>query len=187
MAGLPSSEIRDKIAALDALVIGLGDEFDQSADDAVGGDVEAGKRAASIDERLTRLATDRKILERALERAEASELALQEAGTAATRTRHREEAIETVHALLETAGRVDTLVASIKTALSQLSQQETAIHRSLHAAREPTSNALVGQRGIASVAFARLSAVANASEPYRQTGRSVEETARTAWRSLIED
>lgn len=182
-----SSEIRDKIAALDALVLGLGAEFDQSAEDAVGGDADAGKRAASIDERLSRLATDRRILERALERAETSEAALLEAEAAATRVRHHDEAVETARALVEVAGRVDTLIAGIKAALVELSQQETAIHRALHAARAPVTYTTVGQRGIASVALARLNSTANASDPYRQTGRSVEETARNAWRTLIED
>lgn len=187
MAVLPSSEIREKIVALDALVLGLGEEFDQSAEAAVGGDIDAGKRAASIDERLSRLATDRKILERALERAGASELASLEAETEAARVRHRVEAIETAHRLVESAGRIDTLIADIKAALVELSQQETAVHRALNAARIPATGSIVGQRGIVTIALARLNSTANASEPYRQTGRSVEETARSAWRSLIED
>ncbi|UJW75934.1 hypothetical protein [Rhizobium sp. SL42] len=187
MTSLPSTQIREKIASLDALVLGLGAEFDQSAEAAVAGNTEAGKLAASIDERLSRLATDRKILERALERAEAAEIASLEEEVTATRARHREEATERARGLVATAGRIDTLIADIKAALLELSQQETAIHKALHAARVPVTYATVGQRGIASVALARLNSTANASDPYRQTGRSVEETARNAWRSLIED
>lgn len=186
MAVLPSSEIREKIAALDGLVVGLGKEFDQSAEAAVGGDADAGRRAASIDERLSRLATDRKILERALERAEAHELALIEAEVAATRERHRCEAMESAQHLLGTARRVDTLIADIKAALIDLADQEAFIHRALNAARSPATGSIVGQRGIVTIALARLNSTA-ATEPYRQTGKSVEETARNAWRSLIED
>ena len=187
MAVLPSSEIREKITALDALVLGLGEEFDQSAEAAVGGDADAGKHAASIDERLSRLATDRKILERALERAEAAELALLEAEATATLARHRIDAADRAHGLIETARRVDVLITDIKTALAELADQETAVHRALNAARIPATGSVVGQRGIVSIALARLNSTANASDPYRQTGRSVEETARNAWRSLIED
>lgn len=185
MAGLPSSEIREKIAALDTLVLRLGEEFDSSANEAVSGDQTAGKHAAEIDQRLARLAVDRRILSRALEGAETAEAALLEAEAAATRARHRAVAVEQARALVETAGRVDTLVAGLKAALIELGQQEIAIHRALHAAREPVTNGLVGQRGIASVALARLNSTANAADPYRQTGRSVEETARSAWRTLI--
>ena len=186
MAVLPSSEIREKIAALDGLVVGLGEEFDQSAEAAVGGDADAGRRAAAIDERLSRLTTDRKILERALERSEAAELALQQAEAAAARASHRAVAVEQAQGLVETARRIDALIADIKAALIELGQQETAVHRALHAAREPMGNSLVGQRGIVSIALARLNSTA-ATEHYRQSGKSVEDTARVAWRSLIED
>lgn len=180
-------EITSRIASLDALVLSLGVEFDAAAEQAVGGDPDAGKRAAGLDEHISRLSTDRRILSRALERAETSEALKVEADAEAIRARHRADAAERVHGLVETASRIDALVTELKAALAAIGDQETAIHRALHAARVPMSNGIVGQRGIASVALARFNSMAHAAEPFRQTGKSVEATARTAWRFLLED
>ncbi|RUU85563.1 hypothetical protein EOB59_31760, partial [Mesorhizobium sp. M7A.F.Ca.MR.176.00.0.0] len=106
-----SREISEKIAGLDRLVISLGQAFDEVAVNAVAGAPDAARKAADINQRLERLAVDRRILSRALDRTQEAEAAAREAKEEVERRKHFDIAKTHARGLLTAANRIEAAIA----------------------------------------------------------------------------
>ncbi|PBB40567.1 hypothetical protein CK222_27345 [Mesorhizobium sp. WSM3866] len=182
-----SSEIGDKISALDILVQELGAEFDKTAGEAVAGVDGAGKKAAEINQRIERLGVDRLILSRALERARATEAAAREAQAEDVRRKHFDAAKGHAARLLAAASRIDAAIAEFTAALPELSEAELSVRLSLSRADHRLPGAVVGQIGLALMAVDKLTRIADGRARLNAPGKSIAETVAFAWSFLVND
>lgn len=182
-----SSEITLKLEALDRLTADLGAEFDDAAALAVDGDTQSAKLASDIDARLTRLSTDRRILDRALQRARDAEAADMEDKAAAVRRQHFEAARDHAARLLEIAGKVDAAIAVLADALPALGDAERAVKMALGRARVPLQGASAWQSGIALVAADKVAAINDGRFRMQGPGRSISDMASLAWEFLNDE
>lgn len=187
MTAVTSSDISEKIGALDSLVSELGAEFDKAATQAVAGVDGAGKKAADLNQRIERLGVDRHILSRALTRAKAAEAAAREAKAEAARRNHFEAARGHAARLLATASRIDAAIADIAAALPELSEAELSVRLSLSRAEHQLPGAVVGQVGLALMSVDKLNRLADGRARLNGPGKSIAETAAFAWSFLIND
>lgn len=184
MTSLPSS-IQERIAALDALVSTLGNDFDREAEDAVAGIADAGTRASDIDQRLARLAVDRRILSRALDKAIAVEAAALEASAEAERRRHRDAARNHITVLMDTARRADALIDELATLLPALDAPVYDIRACLRHAGVALSGGNAFQVGLSPMAVDK---VRHAVSPNKlgQEKRSLAEMVQVGWNFLFD-
>lgn len=185
MQVVTSASIRERIAALEFARAETEAEFDRQASASLGGDPEAGKRAAEADLKLTRLATDFRILERALARSEASERDAAEADAAIVRRAHHANARTSAARLLDLARQIDAATAAMLPLLREIEATEREIGGSLRLAGSPPSGGVVGQRDLAVIAMDRLTLSANGRVMFSSDQRPVAEIARAAWRDLL--
>jgi hypothetical protein len=181
-----SREIGEKIAGLDRLVTSLGLEFDDVAVNAVAGVPDAARKAAEINQRLERLAVDRRILSRALDRAHEDEAAVHKAKAEADRRKHFDTAKSHANGLLAAAGRIDAAIDAFAAALPDLSEHELAIRQHLGRAEFRLSGSVVGQMGLAVMAIYRLHRLADGRARLSGSGKSIEDIAASAWAVLLD-
>ncbi|TGV90033.1 hypothetical protein EN801_020470 [Mesorhizobium sp. M00.F.Ca.ET.158.01.1.1] len=187
MTAVTSSDISEKIGALDKLVGELGTEFDRAASQAVAGVDGAGKKAADLNQRIERLGVDRHILSRALTRAQAAEAAAREAVANEQRQKHFEVAKGHATRLMAAASRIDAAIAEMASALPELSECELSVRLSLSRAGHHLPGAVVGQIGLALMAIDKLTRIADGRARLNAPSKSIAETAAFAWSFLISD
>ncbi|TGQ15871.1 hypothetical protein [Mesorhizobium sp. M00.F.Ca.ET.217.01.1.1] len=185
MTAVTSSDISEKIGALDSLVRELDAEFDKAATQAVAGVDGAGKKAAYLNERIERLGVDRHILSRALTRAQAAEAAAREAKAEAARRNHFEAARGHAARLLAAASRIDAAIAEIAAALPELSEAELSVRLSLSRADHRLPGAVVGQVGLALMSVDKLNRLADGRARLNGPSKTIAETCAFAWNFLL--
>ncbi|RVD30179.1 hypothetical protein [Mesorhizobium sp. M4B.F.Ca.ET.017.02.2.1] len=184
---LKSGDIAEKIEGLDRLVADLGADFDRAAMDILAGVDGAGKKAAEINQKIDRLGVDRRILDRALKRAQEAEAAAREAQKEAERRKHFDAAKGHAARLLAAATRIDAAIAEFTAALPELSECELSVRLSLSRAGHHLPGAVVGQVGLALAAVDKLTRLADGRARLNGPGKSISETAAFAWSFLIND
>jgi hypothetical protein len=184
MAALTSSDICDKLAALDTLSGDLDHDFDTAAMEAVAGVEGAGAKALSINQRIERLAVDRAILGRALTRAQRAEADARARSDAERRQQHRDQGRLSALALIECADRVDGLVDDLVAAMADMRARWQSVRASMQAAGEPINFASVGQQDLCRHVTDRL-AIVSQGVRYDATERRAGHWARVGWRDLI--
>jgi len=182
-----SAQIREKIAGLDVALADAESDFDKFAGEAVAGVDGAGKRAAEANAKIERLNVERRILERAADKAAKAEAAAAAAAEVEERAKALEAARQNVAKLLDTAQRVDDLIAALKALLPELDATEAAIWGSLRAARVTPPGAVVGRKGLSGHAIDCIHAFAQGRENFRHDKRSTADMAATAWGFLINE
>lgn len=188
MGSVSSASIRERLASLDALVVSLGEEFDTHASDAIGGVEGAGQQAAAIDARLGRLATDRKVLERALARAETAERIAAEAETERQRQEELAAARGHVARLIEVGKRADAAVANLVAILDEIATAEAAVRgRLARAGAIPSGGAMYQTGGLVGLAIEHISCVTDGRSRYQSAPKAVADAAANAWGYLMED
>ncbi|RVD11637.1 MAG: hypothetical protein E5V37_00765 [Mesorhizobium sp.] len=187
MTTVTSSDISEKIGALDALVGELGAEFDKAATQAVAGVDGAGKKAADLNQRIERLGVDRHILSRALTRAQAAEAAAREAAAEENRRKHFDAAKGHAMRLLAAASRIDAAITELASVLPELSESELSVRLSLSRAGHHLPGAVVGQMGLPLLVIEKLTKLADGRARLNGPGKSIAETAAFAWSFLIND
>jgi len=180
-----SHSIRERIAALDLARAETEADFDRHASAAIAGDASAGKLAAEADQRLTRLATDRRILERALFRAEDTERSAAEADAAVVRLAHRANARAAADRLLDLARKIDEATAAMLPLLREIEATEREIGSSMRLAGLSLTGGIVGQSNLAVIAMDRLTLSANGKAMFASDQRPIAEIAKGAWRDLL--
>lgn len=186
MQTVTSKEIDGQIGALDAAMLEFSREADELSLAAVSGDAAAATALSDINRKVDGARRDRDVLERARSQAFATETEARERLSAEARDRHMQEARLNASHLLETAKRIDVLTSELKREMSELQVKERAIHAELNAARAPADHGVTGRSGLVNVAYARINS-GGALEAFRQTGKTVEETARVGWRYLLNE
>lgn len=182
-----SAELRDKIAALDIALADAEADFDRHAAAAVAGEDGASKRAAEVNAKIERLNVERRILERACEKAARAEAQAEAEAERDEQAKALDAARNHVATLLDTAQRVDDLIASLKALLPELDATEMAIWDSLRAARVTPPNAIVGRRGLSGHAIDCIHAFAQGRENFRHDKRGTADMAATAWSFLTSE
>ncbi|ESX70660.1 hypothetical protein NKI54_09950 [Mesorhizobium sp. M0663] len=185
MTTITSSQILEKIGALDILVADLDAEFGKVSTDAVAGAPEAGKKAAEINQRIERLAVDRLILNRALARAQRAEAAAREAKAEAERRKHFDAAKGHAKRLLAATKRIDAAIAEITASLPEIAAEELLIRQNLGRAQVNLSVGPIGQMGLAVMAIDKLIRLADGRARLSGPGKSVTEIATSAWVILL--
>ncbi len=183
---LSYAEISDKLKALDASLAEAEAEFDLQAGDAVAGVPGAGKLASDTNARIDRLNLERKILVSALANAEAREAAIAAAAAADDRARHLNKARLNALTLLDKAGRVDTLIESLKSALAELDVAEGAVWCELRLAGKTPPGSLIGRNGLSGDALIKIEAFVRDKDRFLSHDRSIKEKAGVGWAFLIE-
>lgn len=186
MSAINSTSIGEKLTALDVLSGDLARDFDEAAMKAVAGDQSAGQKAAEINQRIERLAIDKRILDRAKVRAETAEALAAAQAEAARREEHVKHARATAKALIELADKVDALVDDLMPSLAALSDAEGEIRGHLSAAKQPVDVGIVGRRGLALFAQDRI-ATALTGRTYDKTERRTGHWARVGWAELLDE
>jgi len=184
---ITTADIRSKLASLDIAVADAERQFDVEAADAVGNVEGAGRRAAEIDQRLDRLATDRKILERALSRAEAAERAADEAIEEARRKVHVAEARDSYARLLDAARRADNVIADLARYLEEIAGLEGDVRRSLSLAKVPLHGSNAFQGRLVSLAVQHTTRIVDGRSRYTDQPRSLASAAHAGWNEVLED
>ncbi len=179
-----SLEIRERIDGLDALAVDLGADFDKVAMEAVAGVEGAGKKAAEINQRIERLAVDRRILSRALDRSLNAEAAAIEAEAEAERQRHLKTAKAHAVALLDASKRADAAILSFVSVLDDIAREEAAVRHALGLARALPSDAIVGRHGLSGMALDALQRITDGRARFGGV-KPVADVAAYAWASLL--
>lgn len=181
-----SASISEKLSALDALSGDLAKDFDEAAMKAVAGDKSAGQKAAEINQRIERLAIDKRILDRAKVRVETAEAQAFAKAEADRRKEHIKQARETAQTLIELADKVDALVNDLMPALTALSDAEGKIRGHLSSAKQPVDVGIVGRRGLALFVQDRIATIMT-GRIYDKTERRVGHWARVGWAELLDE
>lgn len=182
-----SADLRDKLAALDVALADAETDFDMYAAEVVASVDGAGKRVAEANARVERLKVERRILERACEKAARTEAEAAAAAEAEERAKALEAARQNVAKLLDRAQRVDDLIATLKALLPELDATEAAIWGGLRAARVTPPGAIVGRRGLSGHAIDCIHAFAQGRENFRHDKRGTADMAATAWSFLTNE
>lgn len=187
MAAKTSLQISERITALDLLAADLGKSFDLAAAAAVSGDEAAGKEAAEIDGRLSRLAVDRRVLERAKAQAELEELAAAEVELEAVRQGHLADARSHAVALLDVAKRADAVVEAFIAVLGDIAREETELRAALSRAGALPGGSVAYQSGLAMLALDHIKRATDGRARYQEKPRSLADTCLMAWSILLDN
>lgn len=181
-----AATISEKLSALDVLSGDLARDFDEAAMKAVAGDQSAGQKAAEINQRIERLAIDKRILDRAKVRAETAEALAAAQAEASRRKEHVRQARATAKALIDIADKVDALVDDLMPALTALSDAEGKIRSHLSSAKQPVDVGIVGRRGLALFVQDRIATIMT-GRIYDKTERRTGHWARVGWAELLDE
>lgn len=182
-----SADLRGKIAALDVALADAESDFDLYAAEVVASVDGAGKRVAEANAKIERLKVERRILERACEKAARAEAEAAAAAEADERAAALEAARQNVAKLIDMAQRVDDLFATLKALLPELDATEAAIWDGLRAARVTPPGSIVGRRGLSGHATHFLHAFTQGRENFIHDKRSTADVAANAWGFLIHE
>ncbi|MFC4353174.1 hypothetical protein ACFOW6_16615 [Fodinicurvata halophila] len=183
---MTSTDISKKIRAVNDELRSREAEFDTRSAEVADGVEGAGKKITEVNAEIERLKLERRILERALQKAEEAETAERVRLEAQECERHFSAAQANAKTLLQTAEKADNLLSELNVVLDELTNQEKAVWSELRLAKKPPGNTTVGRRGVADRASTLVTAMANGQFVYLHDKRGIADFVSIGWAYLLE-
>lgn len=172
------AEARERLASLDR-------EAQDLAMPTVSGDQDAAASLAGINVQVQQITADIAVLERARLTAARQQREACEASAAADRARNLQIARVDAAKIIALAGQADQLIAAFDAVIADLETVEQHLWRALAQAAAQPSDAIVGRRGIGTIALARMCEVTDRRNKQIRQQRPVAAVASLAWKDLL--